>query len=237
MSYFDFIAFDADDTLWQNESLYANAQKKFAQLLTRYHNPEWILECLDQTEARNIQHFGYGVKSFALSMIETAVDLTEGCVSGQDIQVIVDLAKEMLNAEIQLLDHVEETIPHLAADHQLIVITKGDLLDQETKVARSGLGRFFQHIEVVSQKTPHDFKQVLKRYSIKPERFLMVGNSLRSDILPVLALGANAVHIPHELTWVHETAKPPPAGTPGFYVLKHLGQLPGLLKKIECTLK
>ncbi len=233
MSNFEVIAFDADDTLWHNERLYVVAQTSFAQLLSHYHKPEWISERLFQTETHNIQHFGYGVKAFALSMIETAVELTEGRISGQDIQVLIDLAKEMLNAKVQLLDHVAEVIPQLAKGYRLMVITKGDLLDQEIKIARSGLGKYFQYIEVVSQKTRASYEQVLKRYSIAPERFLMIGNSLRSDILPILELDGNAVYIPYETTWLHEVADPPPGGQPGYYQLEHVGQLSTLLESLS----
>ncbi|MBI5839834.1 MAG: HAD family hydrolase [Chloroflexi bacterium] len=233
MSNFDVIAFDADDTLWHNERLYVNAERQFANLLSHYHKPEWISERLLQAETRNVKHFGYGVKAFALSMIETAVELTEGRISGQDIQGIIDLAKEMLSAEVQLLDHVQETLPQLAANYRLMVITKGDLLDQETKTLRSGLGEYFQHIEVVSHKTRQSYERVLKRHSFQPERFLMVGNSLRSDIWPILELGGNAVYIPYEITWLHETADPPSDGHAGYHKLEHLGLLPALLEQLE----
>ncbi|MBI5842807.1 MAG: HAD family hydrolase [Chloroflexi bacterium] len=233
MSNFDFIAFDADDTLWHNERLYADAQARFAGLLSHYHKPEWVQDRLYQTETRNIQHFGYGIKAFALSMIETAVELTEGRISGRDIQAVINLAKEMLSADVQLLDHVSETIPQLANDYRLMVITKGDLLDQETKILRSGLEGYFQHIEVVSHKTRESYERVLKRYSIAPARFMMIGNSLKSDILPILELGASAVYIPYELTWLHERAEPPADGHAGYYPLEHTGQLPVLLKGLE----
>ena len=233
MSTFEVIAFDADDTLWHNERFYVEAQTKFAQLLSQYHKPEWVAERLYQTETHNIQHFGYGVKAFALSMIETAVELTEGRISGQDIQTLINLAKEMLSANVQLLEHIEETIPQLAKDHRLMVITKGDLLDQETKITRSGLGQYFQYIEVVSQKSRSSYEKVLKRYSISPKHFIMVGNSLRSDILPILELGGSAVYIPYETTWLHEVADPPPAGQPGYYRLEHAGQLSMLLDRLE----
>ncbi|MBC7878751.1 MAG: HAD family hydrolase [Anaerolineales bacterium] len=233
MSTFDVIAFDADDTLWHNERFYLDAQNRFTQLLSHYHKPEWINERLYQTEIRNLQHFGYGIKAFALSMIETAVELTEGRISGQDIQTLIDLAKEMLSIEIQLLDHVENAIPRLASKYKLMVITKGDLLDQETKVARSGLGQYFHHVEIVSQKTRESYERILKRYLIAPERFLMVGNSLRSDILPILELGGHAAYIPYETTWLHEVADMPPDGQAGFYKLGHVGQLPVLLEELE----
>ncbi len=210
-----------------------DAQTRFAQLLSHYHRPEWVNERLYQTETHNIQHFGYGIKAFALSMIETAVELTEGRITGADVQVLISLAKEMLSANVQLLDHVAGTIPQLAERYRLMVITKGDLLDQETKISRSGLGQYFQYIEVVSQKTSASYERILKRYSIAPGRFLMVGNSLRSDVLPILELGGNAVYIPYETTWLHEIADPPPAEQPGYYPLENLGQLSALVKKLE----
>lgn len=146
MSRFDVIAFDADDTLWHTERLYVDAQARFVELLARYHNPQWIQTRLDETEGRNLAHFGYGVKAFALSMIETAVELTEGRITGGDIQTLIGMAKEMLHADIELLDTVAETIPQVAQDYSLMALTKGDLLDQETKINRSGLRQYFQHI-------------------------------------------------------------------------------------------
>lgn len=233
MSRFETIAFDADDTLWQNEHLYLDAQLRFKELLAQYQRPEWIAERLYQTEMRNLQHFGYGIKAFALSMIETAVELTEGRIAGHDIQTIIDIAREMLAADIELLDHVAETVAALSERYMLMVITKGDLRDQELKVARSGLSPYFRHVEIVSDKSPASYGVILRRYDIAPERFLMVGNSLRSDILPVLALGASAVYIPHQLTWAHEHAEPPALDHPGYYAIEHLGQLPGLLARLE----
>jgi putative hydrolase of the HAD superfamily len=232
MTSFDIIAFDADDTLWHTERLYVGAQARFVQLLAHYRDPEWVRERLFQTEMRNMQHFGYGVKAFALSMIETAVELTEGQVSGHDIQTLIGLAKEMLGAEVELLPHVGEAVPVLAARYPLMVITKGDLLDQETKIARSGLGGYFRHVEIVSEKTIESYARLFQQYGIAPERCLMVGNSLRSDILPILALGGHAVYVPYDLTWQHEVAQPPPPGQPGFHQIEHLGQLPALLDGI-----
>jgi putative hydrolase of the HAD superfamily len=227
------IAFDADDTLWHNERLYADAQDRFRGLLGHYHSPEWIDERLFQTEMRNLQHFGYGIKAFALSMIETAVELTEGRISGADVQVIIDIARQMIAADVELLDAVEATVARLAETHQLMVITKGDLRDQELKIARSGLAPRFRHIEIVSDKSRASYAALLQRHGIAPERFLMVGNSLRSDILPVLELGASAVYIPYQTTWAHEVAAPPPDDHPGFYALERLDQLPDLLERIE----
>jgi putative hydrolase of the HAD superfamily len=232
MSRFDVIAFDADDTLWHNERLYVRAQAMLKQLLAQYHHPEWIAERLYHTEMRNLQHFGYGIKGFALSMIETAVELTEGRITGHEIQTIIDAAKEMLAADVELLEHVADTLVSLTNTYALMLITKGDLFDQELKIARSGVAQHFRHIEIVSDKSQASYDTLLKRHGIAPERFLMVGNSLRSDILPVLALGASAVYVPHQLTWAHEAAEPPVA-QPGYYEVKHLGLLPNLLKDLE----
>jgi len=182
---------------------------------------------------RNLPHFGYGIKAFALSMIETAVELTEGRIEGRDIQTIIDAAKEMLTSEVELLEHVADTVAQMAQSYALMLITKGDLRDQEAKIARSGLGEHFRYVEIVSDKSAASYAALLKRYSIAPERFLMVGNSLRSDILPVLELGASAVYIPYALTWAHEAADRPTAELPGFYELEHLGQLPRLLDELE----
>ncbi len=229
---FDFIAFDADDTLWHSERLYAEAQKQFTQMLSNYHDAEWINDRLYQTEIRNIHHFGYGIKAFALSLIETAIELTEGRISSKEIQKIVEWAKIMLNSEVELLPHVSQIIPQLSRQYPMMIITKGDLLDQETKIKKSGLGKYFQHIEIVSQKTFESYEKLFKKYSVEPRRFMMIGNSLPSDILPVLKLGGSAVHIPYEITWLHETAQEPPRDHSGYYELEDLGQLPPLLDRI-----
>jgi putative hydrolase of the HAD superfamily len=233
MPTFDLIALDADDTLWHNERIYTGVQARFARLLSPYHPKEVVEARLYQTETRNIKSFGYGIKSFTLSMIETAVELTEGQISAKDIQAIIDLGKGMLDAEVELLEHTAGTITRLAARYRLMVITKGDLQDQQTKIARSGLGRYFQYIEVVNDKTRDIYSQLLKKLSIQPGRFLMVGDSLRSDILPILELGGQAVYIPYQITWLHESAEIPAQDTPGFHQIENLGQLPGLLEKLD----
>ncbi|HEU4324176.1 MAG TPA: HAD family hydrolase [Roseiflexaceae bacterium] len=232
MPRFDVIAFDADDTLWQNERLYQQTQAGLRQLLAQYHSPEWIDERLYQTEMRNLAHFGYGIKGFTLSMIETAIELTEGRISGREIQTLIDAGRAMLTADIELLEQVAETLEQLAQHYPLMLITKGDLFDQEQKLARSGVARLFRQVEIVSNKRPEDYARLLQRHGIAPERLLMVGNSLRSDILPVLAIGGTAVYIPHELTWSHEAAEVP-AGQSGFYELARFGLLPDLLAELE----
>jgi putative hydrolase of the HAD superfamily len=234
MPHFDLIAFDADDTLWHNMRLYLQSQAGLAALLAGYGITRQALdECLYQTESRNIRMFGYGIKSFALSMIETALTLTSAELSGQDVQAIIDLARAQLNAPIQLLEHVRETVPQLASRHPLLLITKGDLLDQETKLARSGLGEFFRDIEVVSDKTLQSYEALFRNHALDPRQVLMVGDSLRSDILPVLELGCTAVYIPYPDAWQHEAAALPAPGTPRFHQLEHLGQLPTLLDRLE----
>ena len=234
MPLFDVIAFDADDTLWHNERLYDQTQAGLAALLSGYGiRASELAERLYRTESHNIALFGYGIKSFTLSMIEAAVDLTAGKISSRELLAIIDLAKAQLSAPVELLEHVLEAVPQLAARYHLIVITKGDLQDQETKIARSGLAEFFRDIEVVSDKTPQSYADLFKNHSFSPQRLLMVGDSLRSDILPVLQLGAHAVYIPYATTWQHEAARPPARGTPHFHQLEHLGQLPDLLERLE----
>ena len=226
----DLIAFDADDTLWHTEALYVGTQDRFRQLLAPYHSAEWIDKKLFDTEMRNLRMFGYGIKGFTLSMIETAIELTEGRISGAEIQGIIDLARGMLEAEVRLLDGVAEAVAALAQRFPLMIITKGDLYDQETKIARSGLGPYFRHVEIVSDKTEASYDDVLKRYQVAPERFLMVGNSLRSDILPVVRLGGQAVHIPYALTWAHEMVTETQAGENSFLTVEHIGLLAPLVE-------
>jgi putative hydrolase of the HAD superfamily len=229
---FDVIAFDGDDTLWHTEYLYAEAQAKFKQLLAGYLPGEGIEDRLYETEIRNLQQFGYGIKGFALTLIESAIELTEGRITGSEIQTLLDLAKEMLAAEVQLLDNVEDTLAELAKSNTLMLITKGDLFDQEAKIARSGVASYFQYIEIVSSKRPETYRALLTKYQVSPSRFLMVGNSPRSDILPVLEIGGHAVYIPHPITWSHEVADLPPADHQGYFELEHFGQLPDLLARL-----
>ena len=231
---FDVIAFDADDTLWHNMRLYLQTQAGLAALLSSYGiSAKALEERLSQTEGRNILVFGYGLKSFTLSMIETAVELTGGSLSGPDVLAILSLARAQLAAPIVLLEHAMEVVSSLAARHRLMLITKGDVLDQESKLARSGLGEFFREIEVVSDKTAQSYTDLFRNHAIDPRRVLMVGDSLRSDILPVLELGGWAVYIPYPGAWLHEAAAAPLPGTPRFYQLEQLAQLPDLLDQVE----
>ena len=197
------IAFDADDTLWANEDLFVATQAQYMQLLAPYRQ-NWDAEELHAAERRNLAYFGYGIKGFTLSMIETAIEVSDGAIPGRDIATIIDMARGMVHAPLTLLPGVADLIPELAQHYQLMLITKGDLFDQEAKIARSGLADYFRHIDIVSEKTPHAYQRILQRSDINPQEFVMVGNSIRSDILPVVAIGGHAVHIPYHLTWQHE---------------------------------
>jgi putative hydrolase of the HAD superfamily len=230
---FDVIAFDADDTLWHNETRFVVAQDKFKQLMSSYHSAELIEQKLYETEIRNLQYFGYGVKGFALSVIETAIELTDGQVRGREIQAIIDVAKGMLKAPVQIFEHVEEVIAELSKSYELMIITKGDLFEQETRIARSGLVNYFTHVEIVSAKTRDTYKALLAKHSVDARRFLMVGNSPRSDILPVVAIGGRAVYIPCHNTWAHEIVINQDGGQEGYFELEHIGLLPALLERLS----
>ena len=201
---FSTIGFDADDTLWHNETLYSMTQAKFREILSDYHDPDWVDRKLFETEMANLHRFGYGIKSFALSMIETAIELTEGRITGAQVQQIIDAAKEMQASPVEPLPGVPETLAQLSGRYPMILITKGDLFDQEGKLARSGLAGYFDAVEVLTEKDEAAYRRVLETHNIDPHSFLMVGNSVRSDILPVLTLGAAAIHIPYQITWDHE---------------------------------
>lgn len=198
------IAFDADDTLWHNERHFESTKREFATLLSRYHTAEWIDDRLFGTEMRNLKHFGYGIKSFTLSMIETAIELTEGRIGGREVARILEMGKEMVATPVELLDGAEQTVRSLGKDYRILLVTKGDLFDQESKLARSGLGELFDDVHIVTEKDSATYRRILAAAGLEPHEFMMVGNSLRSDILPVVELGSHAVHVPHDTTWAHE---------------------------------
>lgn len=227
------IAFDADDTLWHNERIFLSTKEKYTALLAEYHDKNYIERHLDATESKNIKHFGYGVKGFALSMIETACELTEGRITGDKIKQIIGFAKEMLSSPIEVLDGVRETIESLAENYQLMVITKGDLLDQEAKLARSGLGDYFSAVEIVSRKDRKTYQNILNRRQISPNEFMMVGNSLKSDILPVVEIGATAVFVPYETEWFHERVTDDELNGKEFVKLDKFSDLGDWVKKSE----
>ncbi|TXF88577.1 HAD family hydrolase [Neolewinella aurantiaca] len=201
------IAFDADDTLWGHEHVFVDAKARCLELLQPYIKPGMDLEQeLYAFERKNLKIFGYGVKGFSLSMIETAIELSEGKVRGAEIQQIIDLGKEMLMHEIDLLPGIPEAIAAFQPHFKLMIITKGDLFAQENKIARSGLGPEFDIVEIVSEKDPDTYRNLLRRHGIAPESFLMLGNSLKSDVFPIVEIGGQAVHIPYKYTWHHEAA-------------------------------
>ncbi|NKB71136.1 MAG: HAD hydrolase-like protein [Candidatus Latescibacteria bacterium] len=227
------IAFDADDTLWDNEIHFERAKDRFKDLLSPGCAPEWTERELYETEMRNLAHFGYGSKGFTLSMIETALDLTQGAVTGQQIRQILEYGKELLQIPIEPLSHVESVLARLAQSHPLMLLTKGDLFDQEAKIARSGLADYFTHIEIVSEKDQQTYANLLQRYSIHPGAFCMVGNSLKSDIMPVVALGGHAVHIPYHTTWAHEKVDIGESQRRLYHQLDDLAPLPNLIETLS----
>lgn len=228
MKHIEIIAFDADDTLWHNESLFTITQDKYKNLLAKYHDADWIESKLFDTETRNIEHFGYGVKGFTLSMIETAIELSEGRISGTEISQIIDFAKEMLKSPIELLDGVAETIKKLSQSHDLMIITKGDLFDQESKIARSGLANYFSKVEIVKEKDDAVYQKILTKHKIDKDKFVMVGNALKSDILPILRIGATAIHIPYHTTWAREIVAEDELKNYNFLQLKEMSGLADL---------
>ena len=227
------LAFDGDDTLWHNETRFHLTQSALLDLL-RGHVPDADVDShLYQVEMRNLGLYGYGVKAFTLSMIETAIELTEGRIPAPDLQVILGWGKRMLTQPTELLDGVKATLEEISKSHSLLLITKGDLFDQESKLARSGLAELFSGVEILSDKNIDTYRSLLRRRGIKPEEFVMVGNSLRSDIAPVVALGARAVHIPYHVTWNHEHVPEDSMPATGWYRLDRIGGLAALLESID----
>jgi len=224
------IGLDADDTLWHNETIFARVQERYRALLSRYHDADAVDRTLLATERRNIEHYGYGVKGFTLSAIETAIELTRGKISAKEIQTLIDTGREMLAHPVELLDGVADTLPTLAQSHRLTVITKGDLVDQQRKLTKSGLASYFTDVEIVSEKDPATYEDILRRQGTEPAEFLMVGNSLKSDVLPVLQVGANAAHVPYKVTWALEQSEEVPDAPDRFFRLGSIRELPDLVR-------
>jgi len=201
------IALDADDTLWVNETYYREAENKFIKLLSKYETENKLDQELFKMEMKNLHLYGYGVKSFILSMVESALELSNFKIKPAVIQQIVEIGKEMLEKPIELLEGVEDTLKALHPKYRLILATKGDLLDQERKLEKSGLIKYFHHIEILSDKKADNYKNLLSHLDIMPSEFLMVGNSLKSDVLPLLEIGAKAIHVPYHTTWAHEVVE------------------------------
>lgn len=225
------IGFDADDTLWQNEQFFRLTEERFVALLGEHGEAAEISGKLLEAERRNLGFYGFGIKGFTLSMIETALEVTGGTVPPAVIGEILAAGREMLTHPVETLPHAQETLAALAGRYRLVLITKGDLFDQERKLAQSGLGDFFDAVEIVSEKSPQIYGKLFARHGDGPERALMVGNSLKSDIVPALAAGAWAAHVPHELTWALEHADEPEAA-PRFRKLADLGGLVDLVREI-----
>ena len=198
------IGFDADDTLWVNETYFRDAEEAFGKLLSKYETLNKIDQELFKMEMKNLPLYGYGVKGFVLSMVEMALELSNGKVSNQVIKEILDIGKDMINKPVELLEGVEQVLKSLSQKYRLILATKGDLLDQERKLEKSGLLDYFHHIEVLSDKKEVNYSKLLNHLDIKPSEFLMIGNSLKSDVLPLINIKAHAIHVPFHTTWLHE---------------------------------
>jgi len=226
------IGFDADDTLWQNEQFFKLTEARFAALLADFAEPDVLSHRLLSIEKRNLERYGYGIKGFTLSMIETAIEITEGRVPAEVLGEILAAGREMLSHPVETLPHVRETLERLAGFYRLILITKGDLFDQERKLAQSGLGELFDAVEIVSEKNAATYTRLFARHADGAERSMMVGNSLKSDILPAIAAGSWAAHVPHDLTWALEHAEAPKEA-PRFRRLAHMGELLGLLATLR----
>jgi putative hydrolase of the HAD superfamily len=235
---FDLVAFDGDDTLWHNERSYREGREQFRRLLAGAGvelTADDVEAHVNRTELTNLPFFGYGVSSFVLSLIETAIDLSGGRISGADLRGTIALAKQMLTEEIELFPTADETLTKLAATWPLMLITKGDLLHQTSKVERSGLRERFRHIEIVSHKTPDVYARILAERGVAPDRFLMIGNSLRSDILPVIDVGGWAVHIPAALSWSHEHAELPARARRRYVEVASLDRVPPAIEQLART--
>lgn len=219
------IGFDADDTLWVNETYYREAELEFAALLAQYETANKIDQELFKMEMCNLDMYGYGVKSFILSMVESAIDISNNKVSIKTISDILNIGKNMINKPIELLDGVEEVLKTVSKKYRLILATKGDLLDQERKLERSGLTEYFHHIEVLSDKKAANYSKLLNHLDINPEEFLMIGNSLKSDILPLVDIKAHAIHVPFHTTWIHEQVTEEETNGKEYRTVKNLKQI------------
>lgn len=218
------IAFDADDTLWVNEPNFQEAERQFCALLEDFLPQHTVSRELLKTEIKNLELYGYGVKSFMLSMIETAMNVTAKNVSLDVIEKAIQFGRELLEKPVELLDGVEEVLSALYGRYRLVMATKGDLLDQERKLKKSGLERYFHHIEIMSDKKEADYHKLLRHLDIAPEAFIMIGNSVKSDVLPVLEIGGHGIHVPYHTTWEHEKVEVQ-IDNPRFRQVSHIGEI------------
>ena len=223
------IGFDADDTLWVNETYFREAEEEFCNLMAEYETPNKTDQELFKMEMKNLPLYGYGVKAFALSMVEMALEISNHNVSQKTIHNILNIGKNMLEKPVELLDGVEEVLKHLSKKYRLILATKGDLLDQERKLEKSGLTEYFHHIEVMSDKQDVNYSKLLNHLDIKPSEFLMIGNSLKSDILPLVHLKAHAIHVPFHTTWAHEQVTEKETNGKTYKTISTLRELKNLL--------
>jgi len=223
------IAFDADDTLWHTENHFQDVQRKFAGILEKFAPPDEVYARLNETELRNLPLFGYGVKGFTLSMVETAIDISDLNITASDIHHIVMLGKSIFDAPLELMDGVEEVLATLSSDFRLFLITKGDVLDQRNKIEKSGLERYFERTEVVQKKDPATYARLFARYDIAVENVAMIGNSLRSDILPILELNGAVVYIPYHVT-AHFEKVANRVDSPRFHEIECIADLPDLIR-------
>lgn len=226
------IGFDADDTLWHNETVFRLTEERFAELLAEYTDTDRLAERLLEAERRNLRLYGYGVKGFTLSMIETALEVTDARLPSRVIADILEAGREMLSHPVDPLPHVRETLTGLADGYRLVLITKGDLFDQERKLAESGLAEHFDAVEIVAEKHTDTYRRLFARHGDGAERAMMVGNSVRSDILPALDAGAHAVHVPYHITWAMEDAEPPRSHA-RLHRIAHLGELDTVLESLH----
>lgn len=226
------IGFDADDTLWHNERFFQLTQQRFAELLADFTENDQLMTRLLAAERRNLTVYGYGVKGFVLSMIETALEVTDDKVPTDVIRQLLSAGKDMLNHPIDLMPYAAEIIEALANDYEVVIITKGDLVDQERKIAQSGLGDMVHGVEILAEKTTAAYQQVFQSRGVAPRATLMVGNSVKSDIIPAIAAGGHAAWVPHELTWELEIATEPDHSD-RYFKVQHLGELPSVIAQIE----
>lgn len=225
------IAFDADDTLWHNERFFRLTQDHFAELLADYADKDHLMERLLQAESKNLGQYGFGIKGFVLSMIETAIEVTDQKVPASVIAELLATGQEMLRHPIELLPYARDAVEHASAAHKVLLITKGDLLHQEQKLAQSGLGDFFDGVEIVSDKTPDVYRTLFARHNTAPQTTMMIGNSMKSDVLPVVDIGGWGVFVPHGIVWHLEKADPP-ENAPKYRQITDLGALPDLLDSL-----
>jgi putative hydrolase of the HAD superfamily len=231
----DLIAFDADDTLWHNEILYIRAKDALVKLLVKYASSAEIDDVLEKQEAVNLEDYGYGIKSFTLSMVEAAIQVSHERVSPREIREVMGIGRGMHRAQVELFEHTQDTLKALRKSYPLMLLTKGEPHEQQRKVKRSGLQGYFKFVEVVGEKAEENYRALLEHYRVDPRRFVMVGNSMRSDILPVLEIGGTAIYIPYEHTWSHEQVGELGNGKERFFEIEHLGYLPNLIGEIGKT--